>query len=58
MHLAVLGAVGHFYHLQMDLTANHHASRATAYLSKKNHREVKFWKSLCADIGSWRTYLV
>ena len=57
MHLAIPGAVGHFYHLQMNLTAANHASRATSYLSKQIHRGVKFWKSLCADMGSRPTYL-
>ena len=30
MHLAIPGAVGHFYNLQRSLTAAHHAHRATA----------------------------
>ena len=30
MHLAIPGTVGNFYHLQMALTAAHHASQATA----------------------------
>ena len=57
MHLPIPGAVGHFYHLQMAFTASHHASRATAYLSKSFHRDVKSWQSLCADMGSCPTYL-
>ena len=55
MHLAIPGALGHFYHLQMALTAFIHASRATAYLSKDFHRDLQFWKSMCADTGSWPT---
>ena len=57
MHLVIPGAAGNFYHLQIALTAAHHASRATAYLYKSFHRDVKFWKSLCADMGSRPTYL-
>ena len=57
MHLAIPGAVGNFYHLQMALTAANHASRAIAYLSKIFHRDVKFWQSLCADMGYRTTYL-
>ena len=52
MHLDIPGSVGHFYHLQMALTAAHQASQATYYLSKSFHRDVKFWQSLCADMGS------
>ena len=58
-----LNALGHprccgkFYRLQMDLTADNHASRATAYLSKIFHRYVKFRKYLCADMGYRPTYL-
>ena len=55
MHLAIPGDVGHFYRLQMILTVAHHASQATAYLSKQIHRDVNFWQSLCADMGSWPT---
>ena len=51
MHLAIPGAVGHFYHFQIALTAANHVRRATAYLSKDFHRDVQFWKSLCADMG-------
>ena len=57
MNLAIPGAVGHFYHLWMALTAAQHTSRATAYLSKSFRRDVKFWQYLCADMGSWPTYL-
>ena len=57
MHLAIPGAVGYFYHLQMDITAAHHAIWATSYLSKSFHREVTFWKSLFEDMISRPTYL-
>ena len=55
MHLAIPGTVGHFYHLQMDLTATNHASHAKYYFAKDFHRDVQFWQSLCADMGSWPT---
>ena len=42
----------------MALTAANHASRATTYLSKSFHRDVKFWQSLCADMVSRPTYFV
>ena len=57
MHLAIPRAVRLFYHLQIDLTSANRASQATAYLSKIVHRDVKFWQSLCADMGSRPTYL-
>ena len=41
----------------MAFTATNHTSRATAYLSKSFHRDVKFWQSLCADMESQTTYL-
>ena len=41
----------------MALTASRHAIRATAYLSKKYIRDMKFWQSMCADMGSRPTYL-
>ena len=41
----------------MALTAAHHASRATAYLSKSFHRDVKFWQYLCANMVSRPTYI-
>ena len=55
MHLAIPGAMGHFYHLQMALTAASQASCATAYLSKGFNRGVPFWQSLCVDMGSQPT---
>ena len=49
--------MGCFYHLQMALTDAHHTSRATAYLSKKFQRDVKFWQYLCVDMGCRPNYL-
>ena len=48
--------MGHFYHLQMALTANNYANHGTGYLSKYFYRDVQFWKYLCADMGSWTTF--
>ena len=56
MKLIIPGNVGNFYHLQMDLTPAKHARCATAYISKDIHRDVQFWKSLCADMGSRPTF--
>ena len=55
MHLAIPVSVGHFYHLQMALTAAKHSIRAKDYLSKDFHRDVQFWKYLGVDMGSWPT---
>ena len=57
LQLVIPRAVGHFYHLQMDLKADNHASQATAYLSGKNHRDIKCWKYLCAGMSSRATYI-
>ena len=51
MNLAIPGAVRHLYHLQMDLTAARHASRASAYLSNYFHRDMQLCQSLCVDMG-------
>ena len=48
MHLAIPGAVGHFYNLQQSLTAAHHAHRATAYVTSGFHSDLRFWCRLCA----------
>ena len=45
MHLAIPGAIGNFYHIQMALTK---ANRRTAYLSKDFHRDITHWRLLCA----------
>ena len=57
MHLAVPGAVGHFYNLQQSLTAAHHAHQATAYVTTGFHSDFRFWRQLCADIPIRPTYL-
>ena len=56
MYLAIPGAVGHFYHLQMALTDANHASRATDYLYKNFHMGVQFWKYPCVDMSSRPTF--
>ena len=45
MHLAIPGAVGHFYNLQQSLTAAHHAHRATAYVTSGFHSDLRFWRA-------------
>ena len=57
VHLAVPGAVGHFYNLQKSLTADHHAHRATAYVTTGFHSDLCFWRGLCADMPTHPTYL-
>ena len=57
IHLSIYGALRHFYHLQIALTAAQQASQATSYLSKSFHRDVTFWKSLFEDMVSRPTYL-
>ena len=57
MHLAIPGAVGHFYNLQRSLTAAHHAHRATAYVTSGFHSDLRFWRQLCAEVHTRPTYL-
>ena len=57
MHLAVPGAVGHFYNLHQSLTAAHHAHQATAYVTKGFQYDLRFWRRLCADMPTRPTYL-
>ena len=57
MHLAVPGAVGHFYNLQQFLTAAHHAHQATSYVTTGFQSDLRFWRRLCADIPTRPTYL-
>ena len=56
MHLAVPGAVGHVYHIQLSLTAAHHAGRSTAYINKGFHSDLRFWRQLCAEMPVRPTY--
>ena len=58
MHLAIPGAVGHFYNLQQSLTAAHHAHRSTAYVTSGFHSNLRFWRRLCAEMPTRPTYLV
>ena len=57
MHLAIPGAVGHFYNLQQSLTAAQHAHRATAYVTSAFHSDLRFWRRLCAEMPTRPTYL-
>ena len=54
MHLAIPGAIGHFYHIQMALTK---ANRRTAYLSKDFHNDIAHWRLLCSRMKHRPTYL-
>ena len=54
MHLAIPGAIGHFYHIQMALTK---ANRRTTYLSKDFHRDIAHWRLLCSRMKQRPTYL-
>ena len=54
MHLAIPGAIGHFYHIQMALTK---ANRRTAYLSKGFHQDIAHWRLLCSRMKHRPTYL-
>ena len=54
MHLAVPGAIGHFYYMQMALTK---ANKRTAYLSDAFHQEVTYWCSLIEEMKTRPTYL-
>ena len=54
MHLAIPGAISHFYYLQQALTK---ATPNLAYLSNDFHSEIKYWKQLVDNMGSRPTYL-
>ena len=45
MHLAVPGAIGNFYAMQLALTCD--ANWSTAYLSARFHLCVYFWRDIC-----------
>ena len=57
MHLAIPGAEGHFYNLQRSLTAANHAHRATTYVTRGFHSDLRFWRQLCAEMHTRPTYL-
>ena len=57
IHLAIPGAVGHFYNLQRSLTAAHHAHRTTAYVTSGFHSDLRFWRQLCTEMHTRPTYL-
>ena len=50
MHLAIPGAISHFYYLQQALTK---ATPKVAYLSNNFHTEVRYWKQLVEEM-EWR----
>ena len=55
MHLAVPGAIGHFYHLQKALTTA--GSGRRAYLTAGFHRDIAHWTQLTEDVLSRPTAL-
>ena len=54
MHLAIPGAIGHFYYLQQALTK---ATPKLAYMSNNFHKEIKYWQQLVTNMGTRPTYL-
>ena len=54
MHLAVPGAIGHFYYMQRALTK---ANARTAYLSDGFHEEIRYWKALLKEMDVRPTFL-
>ena len=48
MHLAIPGAIGYFYHIQMALTKANHRK---AYLSNSFHHDISYWQHLCCIIS-------
>ena len=57
IHLAIPGAVGHFYNLQQSLTADHYAHRATTYVTSGFHSDLRFWRRFCAEMPTCPNYL-
>jgi hypothetical protein len=54
MHLAIPGAIGHFYHIQKALT---HASTTSAYLSNDFHEDIAHWRTLVNAMALRPTYI-
>ena len=54
MHLAIPGAIGHFYYLQQALTK---ATPKLAYMSNGFHKEIKYWQELVKNMDTRPTYL-
>ena len=57
MHLAVTGAIGNFYTIQVELTHAWAANLSTAYLLAQFHQDVHFWRDLCEVMDIRPTYL-
>ena len=55
MHMEISGAIGHFYHLQLDLT--HTGTGSRSYISKWFHQYVVHWKQLLQDVLTFPTFL-
>ena len=56
MHLAVPGAIGNFYDMQVALTHTQAEKRPAANLSAQFHQDIKFWSNLCAEMTDSPTY--
>ena len=50
MHLAVPGAIGRFYTMQVTLTRSLAVKRPEDNLSTRFHQDIKFWYNLCSDM--------
>ena len=57
MYLAVLGAIGHFYVMQVALTHTRSKKIPAANLSARFHQDIKLWRNLCSDMTDLPTYL-
>ena len=55
VHMAVHGAIEHFYYIQEALTKAGTGTRS--YLSKVFHREISHLQRLCADSLAWPHFL-
>ena len=55
MHLAVLGAVAHLYHIQRALSQ---AGTDRAWMSPDFHREIADWTTLADQTANRPTHLV
>ena len=54
MHLAIPGAISHFFYLQQALTK---ATPKLAYMSNNFHKEIQYWQQLVENMETQPTYL-
>ena len=57
MHVVVLGAIGHFYTMQVALTNVRASNRATEYFLAELHLDMHFWRELYKSIDTHPIYL-